>query len=129
MPGLALPWSERSTLKLELGTKMLKEKTREYVMSPRITLVNLPTIVGVILFSADVPSARAAGFDRHNLCSIYRVGLGLGTLVEIEVPLVVSVLESPPVAGVLSLPLRGKVRGILLVRRGSKPSGCRSSAR
>lgn len=129
MPGLALPWSERSTLKLELGTKMLKEKTREYVMSPRITLVNLPTIVGVILFSADVPSARAAGFDRHNLCSVYRVGLGLGTLVEIEVPLVVSVLKSPAVAGVLSLPLRGKVRGILLVRRGSKPSGCRSSAR
>ena len=108
---------------------MLKEKTREYVMSPRITLVNLPTIVGVILFSADVPSARAAGFDRHNLCSVYRVGLGLGTLVEIEVPLVVSVLKSPAVAGVLSLPLRGKVRGILLVRRGSKPSGCRSSAR
>lgn len=129
MPGLALPWSERSTLKLELGTKMLKEKTREYVMSPRITLVNLPTIVGVILFSADVPGARAAGFDRHDLCSVYRVGLGLGTLVEIEVPLVVSVLESPAVAGVLSLPLRGKVRGILLVRRGSKPSGCRSSAR
>lgn len=66
--------------------------------------VSLPINTVVVVIRAYVPSARTAGLDGYNLCPIFQGAL------DVEILLVVHVLESPAIAGVLSLPLRERVR-------------------
>ena len=66
--------------------------------------MDLPVSAAVRLVRTNIPGARAAGLDGYDLGSILQ-----GTL-DVEVLLIVDVLERPAVSGVLSPPLRGKVK-------------------
>ena len=104
VPGVGLPWSERSTLSFESWTKILEERIHRRGIEFVITFANSPVCTTVLLIRANVPSARVAGLDGYDLGSIFQ-----GTF-DVEVLLVVGVLKRPTVTGVLSPPLHGGVR-------------------
>ena len=72
--------------------------------SPIVVFVNSPVSAVVLFIGVNVPGARVAGLDGYDLGSILQGAL------DVEVLLVVHILERPAVAGVLDLPLHGKVR-------------------